>query len=624
MTIDYGSVATRAVLTWRGSRTPLIFDGQVELSSAVHVSDGQLVIGARAWQLAESDPDGFVPSPLHAGTGQLDVRGTAWEVADLVAATLSHVHAEAVRAAGTPVREVRLVVPAGWGPRRRTWMRHACRSAGLPVTRMLDTPIAVAQAAMPAGASPLGTTALVIDMGSGCEVTVVAHGPAGWEVLSTLTDPDAGGNRIDAALTAALAGDQLEQLTAGGRWTLVAAIRTAKQALTGQAAVTVPLLPGEPAVVVTAALLQQVSQPIADRAAALAATAVANADLTLDQIGAVHLIGAAAATPGAGTMIAAKLSRPVQVGPCPGIAAAVSAGAPPAPAGPDHELVALPPLRRLLGMALPGLAALVLYAHFLLSADFNNGTPQRSRPGYYVLASWGELTTACVLISVTALQAAGLLAALLAQRNPETDPTGAAPSRIAGGLLASAGLSAALAGLFAVTAAEFFALPVSALMRWALLPLLPLLGVAVVLAAVSHKTSHPPAGGWDRLLTFPASSVITATAGIVAVALWWQGSLPAALNGWGGTIGTAGGLLTGIAIACTLVRNPAGRTILAVFTALFTLVLSRSGPETIAVIYALSVAALYGMRTWAATNRHARPFAPHFQSQELPSQSGLG
>ncbi|WP_250008770.1 Hsp70 family protein [Actinoplanes sp. M2I2] len=609
LTIDYGAVATRAVLIWPGGWAPLTFAGQVELSSAVHLGDGPIVVGAPAWQHAERDPDGFVVSPLHADLGEVEVRGAPVDIADLVVATLRQVRAEAAQAAGRPVADVRLVVPAGWGPRRRTWLRHTCSTAGLPVTRMIDIPVAVAEAATPVGSPPpMGTTALVVDVGSGCEATVVSYGPAGWEVLSTLVDPDAGGDAIDAALTAALLADQLEPLTTGQRWSLLAAIRAAKQSLSGQPAVTVTL-PGRAAAVVTTALLRQASEPAFEQAAALAATAVSNADLSLVQVSAVHVIGATAATPGAGDMIAVKLGRPVQVAQYPGIAAAVGAGEPSMPAGLGPEPVTLPPLRRLLGLTLPGVAALLLYAHFLLSADANNGTPQRPRPGYYVLAAWGELTTTCVLICVTALQAAGLLAALLAHRAPVLGRPGVPPSQIAGGLLAAAAISTAAAGLLAVTAAELFAQPMSTLMRWALLPILPLLATAITLAALSRRLPQPPAGGWDRVLTFPASSVITSAVGIAAVALWWQGPLPATLNGWGAALGTAGGLLTGIAIACALLRHPAGRIMLAVPAGFFTLILSRSGPDTIAVLYALAVAACYGMRSWTLYHRPEPPGA---------------
>ncbi|MCY1141554.1 Hsp70 family protein [Actinoplanes sp. Pm04-4] len=598
LTIDYGAVATRAVLVWPGRWIPLAFDGQVELSSAVHLADGHILVGSRAWQYAEHDPDGFVASPLHAGTGQIHVRGTAVEVADLVAATLRHVRTEAVQAAGGHIDDVRLVVPAGWGPRRHTWLRHICHTAGLPVTHLVTTPVAVARAAVPAPQSPPtpGATALVIDVGSGCEATVVTYGLEGWEVLSTLTDPDAGGDRIDAALTTAVTKAQTGHLTAGQQWTLLAAVRAAKQALTGQAAVTVPLPAARPAAVLTLAGLQQAAQPALEQAAALAATAVANADLTVEQIGAVHVIGAAAATPGTDATIAAKLGRPVQLAPYPGMTAAICAAESTTQSVPGP--VALPPLRRLLGMAVPAVAALLLYAHFLLTADFNNGTPQRPRPGYYVLANWGELTVACVLICVTALQAAAILAALLVHQNPASGSAGQPPSRIAGGLLAAAGIGAALAGLLAITAAEFFAQPIADLMRWALLPLLPLLTAAIALAAVSHRLPQPPASGWDSMLAFPALSVVTATAGIAGIALWWHGPVPAALNGWADILGTAGGLLTGVAVAAALVRHPAGRVVLAVLVGFCTLILSRSGPDTVAVVYALSVAAWCGIRGW--------------------------
>ena len=55
-----------------------------------------------------------------------------------VAATLRQVAGEAQQAADEPIDDVRLVVPAGWGPRHRTWLRHAARTAALAASRLVE------------------------------------------------------------------------------------------------------------------------------------------------------------------------------------------------------------------------------------------------------------------------------------------------------------------------------------------------------------------------------------------------------------------------------------------------------------------------------------------------------
>jgi hypothetical protein len=109
----------------------------------------------------------------------------------------------------------------------------------------------------------------------------------------------------------------------------------------------------------------------------LAAQAVDNADLTLAQIDGVYLIGAATLTPGAADMIAAKLGTPVRQAASPHLAAVLGAAGVDTLTDPSGgaDQPPVPPLRRQVTLALPGIASLALYAHFLLSADFNNGTP---------------------------------------------------------------------------------------------------------------------------------------------------------------------------------------------------------------------------------------------------------
>src|SRR5690348_16932592 len=101
--------------------------------------------GGRAWQGAATQPDRFIPAPRRSPEQQMTVAGTEVESLDLVATTPRRVADEAQRTAAFPIEDVRLVVPAGWGPRRRTWMRHAAHRAGLPQPRLVEAPVAVAQ-----------------------------------------------------------------------------------------------------------------------------------------------------------------------------------------------------------------------------------------------------------------------------------------------------------------------------------------------------------------------------------------------------------------------------------------------------------------------------------------------
>src|SRR3954469_8600229 len=107
----------------------LRFDGDPALSSAVHTGSGELLVGAAAWHQADSDPEGLVPCPLRAADGPVHVAGVDVDLAELVAATLRRVAGEAASLAGGPVEDVGMVVPAAWGPRRRTWWRRVAGKA---------------------------------------------------------------------------------------------------------------------------------------------------------------------------------------------------------------------------------------------------------------------------------------------------------------------------------------------------------------------------------------------------------------------------------------------------------------------------------------------------------------
>jgi hypothetical protein len=606
LTIDYGAVSTRAVLVWpSGASTNLTFDGSDELSSAVHVDGDDIVVGAAAWQKAITDPRGFIACPLRAAPGHLVVADRTVESGDLTTATLRRVAAEATRLAGEPVDDVRMVIPAGWGPRRRTWLRHAARKAGLTVSRLIEAPIAATSPPTTATTPTAGDhTMLVIDLGSGCEATVLAQTPTGPDVLSTLTDPDAGGDHIDGTLTAILTGTAPDDLPAEQRWPITATVRAARHALTGQAAVTVPLPAPAPPAILNTGHLQQAAQPAFERAAQCAAEALTNADLTpADVAEHTYLIGAAATMPGAAEMIAAKLGITAQVLAPPHRAAVNGAGgADPNTATPNTTTnragPPLPPLRRLIGLSLPGVASLALFAHFVLTAEPINGTPQRPAAYYYVLAVWGELTIAAVFAVIAFLQAGTLIAALIDHREPRTTPGTPPDNRITSGLVIAVASGLATTVLYALTAAAYFAYPVDTLLRWSLLPIVPIAAIAASTAALTWHRRTAPADGWDGFLTFPAGSMIAAGLGITALTLSWHIGLPWWLNGWGGAVRYAGGLLIGIAVAYTLVSHPAARLALSLPLGFCIMIISQTGPGIPAVLYAVAVAAWWAHRTW--------------------------
>lgn len=565
VTIDYGAAITRAIIMRAdGSLQPLELDGSFELSSAVHVRDGQIAVGAQAWQHAATDPDGFVLSPLHTASGQ--------ELTDLVAATLRHVAVEATRVLGETVEQAHLLVPAGWGPQRRTWLRQAARNAGLLAATVTAVPVAAAPRLSPDTARVL----LIIDIGAGCEATVLQQTPHGAEILSTLNDPAAGGDRIDTLLATALTGTSLDDLPTGQRWTTLAVIRTAEQALAYQPAVTMPI-PGQPNPLIVGGIqVAQAAEPVLERAGQLAAEAVTAAGLTLADIHGVHLIGGAAVLPGAAGMIAAKLGVEPLIPDQPAAAALLGA-AESDPAGrAAREADAgvplrLPPARRIAFLGAPVAAGLLLYVLYLTGAEINGSTPFDSLPGpgYSVLAAWPELTLAAVLVQIGLLQAAGVFAALLDQSQHIPGRAGS-PSRIAAGLAIAVATGLVIAYVFAAFATAYFSAARTVYenipYRYAIAPLIPIAVCAAIAAALAWRR-RAPAEGWDGFLAFPATSMITATAGIILTTVPAVLGMPWWLSGWSDAMSYGGTLLLAAGIAIAMARHVVIRVALAMIIA---------------------------------------------------------
>jgi hypothetical protein len=600
LAIDYGTAATVAVLAWSDGRWQLLlFDGGPVLPSAVFIAEDGLLVGAHAGHQATAAPQRLVEFPLRHRE-VVTVAGGQVPVADLVAATLSRVAVEAGRVAGGPVADVRLVVPAGWGPRRRTWMRQAAHRAGLGQPRLVEAPVAVAGRLAAAGARlQVGDLLLVVDVGADCEASVLRRGPGGFEVLSTVADPDAGGARIDDEIILSL-------LTAGAvppevaaDWSVRAGVRAAKEALSLQPAMVVALPPPHPPVVIGADLVARAAAPVADRVGALAVQALTAAETDPGRLSGVYLTGGAASVPAVLDAVARHVGIPPVLADQPGIAAAVGAadayghpgGTPPAPAAP------VPPLRRAAAMTLPGLASLALYTQYLLTADWHLGNRISRSRGFYVIANWGELAVAAVFALLACLSAAAVLGPLLGRGDPPVSRPGT--DRVPAGIAAATATGLAAAGLYAVLASLYFGLPITPFLRWALLPLLPAAAIAVTVATLAQLRRLTPPGGWSTALAFPGSSVIIAAAGMLLSQYALSATRWPYLVPWLDLAGWTGGLLLGVGCATALVRPTLHRVIVAAPLALICAAIAAAAASGIlGVIYALAVAGWWTQRLW--------------------------
>ncbi|MCW6004281.1 Hsp70 family protein [Micromonospora sp. CPCC 205371] len=626
LAVDYGSVSTAAVLAWPGGWLPLRWDGWPWLSSSVHVSpDGQVATGQQALLAAAAAPEGFEPSPLRrAGEDSLTLAGVQVPVADLVAATLRRVLDEAVRVAGGPVDDVRLVVPAAWGPRRGMWLRQAARRAGLADVRLVPAPVAVADHLAASGVQlPVGSYLVVCDLGGGVEASVLRRGPAGFEVLSTLDDRDAGGQRIDELLAARLDGQPSpDGQDPGVRWELMSAARAAKETLSAQPTATIGLPAPRPPMVLPASQLFSVAQPVLERAGVLTVEAIAAAELAPEQVGGVFLAGGGAAMPPAASVIGEAVGRPVTVVSEPA-AAVLGAAQASGPAAGSLEAAALdagpplPPLRRLASLAVSGVGSVLVLVQFLLVE--NRYRTQWNYPiwddrfasggAFQVRLNWGALAMASTMALLACLCAAALLASVLPLQPDSGRQAGSDGVQMGGGLLVAAGMGMAISALYAVAGSVYMTAPYNPYLRWALLPQLPLVAVVVVVALLAARWGRRPSAGWHGWLRFPIASIIPGATGMILVEYmhwnWYHESL--LTQG----LYRFGGLLIGVGAACALVQPLLWRIIVAVplagFTALITDVTTTG---VLAFIWIMAVTVWWAHRLWQLWHRPTHRWLP--------------
>ncbi|MDG4807634.1 Hsp70 family protein [Micromonospora sp. WMMD1120] len=605
LSIDCGVASTVAVLAWAdGGASALSFDGLPYLPSAVYVGpDGEVRTGRRAWQAAVEQPGRFIPSPRRAVDGDVKVEDASVEALALAAAPLRTVAAEAERVAGGPVRDVRLVVPAGWGPRRRTWMRQAAHRAGLAQPRLVEAPVAVAEHLLATSLQlPVGAFIVVCDVGAGAEVTVLRRGPAGFEVLSTLADPAAGGATVDLALTAALTTGRNAPGEGVGGWAAAESVRAAKETLGAHPAVTVPLA-GQAPVIANSAMLAEAALPVIRRVAELIGETIAAAELSASDLAGIYCVGGSAHLPHLDTVVAEHTGITPTVVPDPQLVAAWGA----ADAGASNvglavaEEVPIPPIRRAVMIAVPGFASLALIWQCLLTAEEHNVmNVYRS-----VQLNWGELAMAAVFALLACLAAGTVLGSLIAARNP-TPSTRTEGGKASIGILAAVSLGAALAGLYAVVTSQYFGEPVGPFLKWALWPIVPIVVMAVAMAVVAARQWRAPHGGWSALLAAPTGSIVTAGIGMGLIqysltADRWPDRLL-----WIDIAGRIGGLLLGVGLVMALVAPLMFRLILSAPVAVISAaIVSKQAAGILGVSYAVAIAMWWAARLWTRILRPA-------------------
>ncbi|PSK65001.1 hypothetical protein B0E53_03039 [Micromonospora sp. MH33] len=352
-------------------------------------------------------------------------------------------------------------------------------------------------------------------------------------------------------------------------------------------------------------MLEEAVTPVVRRVADLVQQTVAAAELTGGDLVGIYCVGGSAHLPHLGVAIAERTGITPTVVVDPQLAAArgaaeVGAVVP----GPPQVEVTVPPVRRAVAIAVPGFASLCLFWQCIVTAEKNNALSVY----YWVDFNWGGLTLAAVSALLACLAAGTVLGSLIAARSPAPDLR-TEGGRVSVGILAALCLGTAIAGLYAVVAAQYFGLPVGGgFLRWALWPIVPVAVIAVVMAVVAARQWRTPHGGWSALLAVPTGSVVAATLGMGLIQYSLTADRWPRLVLWIDLAGRVGGLLLGVAVVMALVRPLMFRLIVSAPVAVIgAAIVNRQATGILAVGYALAVAVWWAARVWMRVIRSTAP-----------------
>lgn len=319
--IDFGTSNTVAMLALPGRvPTPLLFDGSPVLPSAVFASEGRLLVGRDAERAAMSDPASFEPYPKRCiADGSVMLGANEYPVVEVIAAVLRRVADEARRVVGFIPPGLALTHPAGWGSERLRVLAAAAHAAGLPQPRLVPEPVAAAThfSAHLGHRIADGAHVVVYDMGAGTFDVSAVRAEAGRIVVAATGGlSDVGGIDIDFAVVRHLEqtypgdADQWQRLRTPAqaadrrhRRGLWRDVRDAKEILSREssAALFIPVLDVD--AFLTRDELENLARPLLEQTVALTLGVLAKADIGMESVAGLFLVGGASRMPLSSTML---------------------------------------------------------------------------------------------------------------------------------------------------------------------------------------------------------------------------------------------------------------------------------------------------------------------------------
>jgi len=259
----------------------------------------------------------------------IHTRGVNRAPEEIAAEVLKKLRADAERALGEPVTRAVITVPAYFNDAQRNATKRAGELAGFTVERIVNEPTA---AALAYGLDRLKERSkiAVFDLGGGTfDISILELSNGVFHVLSTNGNTRLGGDDIDAALVAHLAG----RIAAMHNAALLARLREAaveaKHRLSESEATTVelPFVSGRESVSlsITRAELERIAAPIVERTRAHCRRAMADAKVTPADLDEIILVGGQTRMPLVRRLVAEIFGKPANTSQNPDEAVAIGA-----------------------------------------------------------------------------------------------------------------------------------------------------------------------------------------------------------------------------------------------------------------------------------------------------------
>ena len=182
--------------------------GKAFPSYVAFTEDGEQLVGEPAKRQASTNPDNTISEiKRHMGTDyKVNIQGKDYTPQEISAMILQKIKRDAETFLGEPVSKAVITVPAYFDDNQRTATKDAATIAGLEVLRLVNEPTAASLAYGIDKQEENEINILVFDLGGGTlDVTIMEFGGGVFNVQSTSGDTHLGGTDMDNAVIKYLA-----------------------------------------------------------------------------------------------------------------------------------------------------------------------------------------------------------------------------------------------------------------------------------------------------------------------------------------------------------------------------------------------------------------------------------